>query len=103
MCGIHAANIPKLKFQLLRLLPGEDVSAKVAVGTRLLENWSPQLQIFDDSAWPEVKVLLDDVSQLCGCFGGGSEAEHGDGQGLGNADGVRHLDQAAAAQTHLAA
>jgi len=79
------------------LFPGEDVAAKVAVGTRLLEDGSLQLQIFDDSAWPEVKVLLDNVSQLCGGLGGCSEAEHRDGQWLSYADGVRHLDQAPSA------
>jgi len=65
---IRGKITPQLKLQRLGLFPGEVVTAEVAVGAGLLENRGLQLQILDNSAWPEVEVLPDDVSELCGCF-----------------------------------
>lgn len=45
----------------------------------------------DNDAWPQIKVLVDDVEQLCLCFLGGTVGEQGDGQRMGHPDGIRHL------------
>lgn len=50
-----------------------------------------QQRLPDNDAWPQIKVLVDDVEQLCLCFLGGTVGEQGDGQRMGHPDGIRHL------------
>lgn len=45
----------------------------------------------DDDAGPQVKVPVDDLQQLLLALLGGAVGEQGDGQRVGDADGVRHL------------
>ena len=70
----------------------------MAVRCRLLEYWLLEVQILDNTAGSEIKVPPDDVDQLLGSEGGGAVVVHGDGERLGNPDGVAELDKAAAAQ-----
>ena len=56
--------IMRLKFQLLRLLPGEVLVREVAVFGRLEINWSRKVELFDDNTWPHIEVLSDDLDQL---------------------------------------
>ena len=44
-----------------RLLPGKNVSPKVAVATRLLINWLLQIQLLDDFTRTQVKIVTDDL------------------------------------------
>jgi len=53
-----------LKHELLRLLPAELVTAKVTIGARLAVDWLLQIQLLDDLARTQVKVLLDDLEKL---------------------------------------
>jgi len=68
-----------LILQLLGLLPGEFVTAEVAIRAGLLENGRLEVQVLDDPARPEVKVLPDDVREFRGGLGRGAVAEDGDG------------------------
>jgi len=68
-----------LILQLLRLLPGEFITAEVAVRAGLLENGRLEVQVLDDLARPEVKVLPYDVREFRGGLGRGAVAEDGDG------------------------
>lgn len=56
-----------LEDKLLWLLPSEIriVSAKVSIRRSLLHDWATQIEITDDSPRPEVKVLLNDVDEVC--------------------------------------
>ena len=83
-----------LELELLGLLPGEEIAAEVSVAGGLLEDGRLQLQVLDDPARPQVEVLLHDLGQLGAALAAGAVVEHGDGEGLGDADGVRDLDQA---------
>ena len=54
----------RLKFQLLRLLPGEVLVRKVAVFGRLEIYWPREVELFDDNTWPHIEILSDDLDQL---------------------------------------
>ncbi len=47
----------------------------------------------NECTWPEVEVLLDDVCELLVGLVGGPVVHHGDGEGLGDADGVGDLEK----------
>jgi len=74
--------------------PGEVrvVSAEVAVGSGLLQDWSAEVQVTDDSSWAKVKVVLDDLSDLLISLLGSGEASavcvHEDGQWVRDTDGI---------------
>ena len=51
--------------------------------------------------WPEVEVIPHDLGELLVALGRGAVVHDGDGEGLGNADGVRHLDEAPPAEAGL--
>lgn len=36
----------------------------MSVGGGLLQHWSAQVQVPDDGSWAQVKVVLDDLSDL---------------------------------------
>ena len=63
----------------------------MAVGGGLLEDGRLQLEVLDDAAGPEVEVLADNVGELPARLLGGPVVHHGDGEGLGDPDGIRHL------------
>lgn len=48
----------------------------------------------DDDAWPQVKVLVNDLQQLLLALVGGAVGEEGDGQRVGHSNGIRHLARA---------
>ena len=73
------------------MLPGEDAPPKVAVGRGLLEDGGLQLEVLDDAAGPEVEVLPNYVSELLARLLRSPVVHHGDGEGLGDPDGVGHL------------
>jgi hypothetical protein len=53
-----------LEGQGLRLLPGEDVTAKVTIGGRLVVDRLLEVQVADNHAGAQIKVLVDDLQQL---------------------------------------
>ena len=63
----------------------------MAVGGGLLEDGRLQLEVLDDAAGPEVEVLADNVGELPARLLGGPVVHHGDGERLGDPDGVCHL------------
>jgi hypothetical protein len=90
-----------LQSELLWLLPGEILVCEVAILRSLEVNWLSEIQFLDDDTWSHVEVLADDLNQLVtgAALGGGSIILNEDGERLGNTDGVRKLDQAAADET----
>lgn len=48
----------------------------------------------DDNAGPQVKILVNDLQQLLLALVGGAVGEQGDGQWVGHANGIRHLQRA---------
>lgn len=82
--------------ELLGLLPKEVgvVATKVAKVSGLLIDRALQLKITDDAARTEVKVLVDDLEDLSVRLLASAISVNKDREGLGNADGVRDLDEA---------
>lgn len=87
-----------LELELLGLLPGELLTAKVTVSSGLLIDGTEQIELLDDDTGTEVKVLTDDLDKLLIGSGTSAVGIDEDGEGLGNTDGVRELDQAAASE-----
>ena len=77
----------------LGLLPGEDVTAEVAVAGCLLEDGVLQLQVLDDAARPQVKVLLHDLVELLAGLAAGAVVEDCDRERLGNTDSIGNLQK----------
>lgn len=88
-----------LKLEGLGLLPGEAlVGAKVAVLGRLEVDGAVQAELADDDTGPEVKVLVDDLDELIRGLLRRAIGVDVDGEGLGNANGVRKLDEGTTGQ-----
>lgn len=83
-----------LKHKGLGHFPREAVASKVPVGRGLLKDGVLQVQVLDDLAGPQVKVLPHDFSELGGAFARGAVVHHGHGEGLRNANGIGNLDKA---------
>ncbi|GMT01508.1 hypothetical protein PENTCL1PPCAC_23682, partial [Pristionchus entomophagus] len=73
-----------------RLFPRERLVAEVAVASSLLEDRALESEILQKSG-SEVEVLVDNAEQLELAQWRGVVRDDGDGEGLGHADGVRHL------------
>ena len=65
--------------------------SEVSIGGGLLEDGVLQLKVLDNTAGPQVKVLLDDLHELLLALGAGAVVKHGDGERLSHADGVGNL------------
>ena len=63
---LYEIEICILKFKSLGLFPSEDVTAKVTIRGSLLENGVLELEILYNTAWPQVKVLLDNFHKFLG-------------------------------------
>src|SRR5688500_14801611 len=95
---------PKGRLQVVDsggLLPGEllVVATEVPVRRRLPVDRAAQVEVADDGRRPQVEDLSDGVADLVGVDGLAAEGLHEDRHGLGDADGVRHLDLAARRRT----
>jgi len=66
----------------------------VAVGRGLLEDGGLQLEVLDDAAGPQVKVLADDLGEFPARLLGRPVVHHGDGERLRYSDGIGHLHKA---------
>lgn len=103
MCRILDLKLESLALQLalelesLGLLPVEVlVGAEVAVLGRLQVDGPCEVELLDDDTRAHVKVVADDLDELIRGLGGGAVGVDKYGQGLGDTDGVRQLDQGAA-------
>ena len=94
----HAARTCALEDELLGLLPGELAASKVAVRGGLVVDRLPQVELLDDHARAQVKVLLDDLDELRVALAAGAVRVDVDGQRLGDTDDVGELDERAAAE-----
>jgi len=90
-----------LKRELLGVFPREALATEMTVSGGLLVDGVLQLEVLDDSAWAEVEVLLDDIQKLLLALCRRTVAEDGDGEWLGDTDGVGDLDQDASAESGL--
>ena len=52
----------------------------------------------DDDTWPQVEVLVDNAQQLSLWLIRRAVCEQGDGEGVGHADGIGHLQDKAQAR-----
>lgn len=86
----------RLELEGLGLLPGEGLVGEVTVLGGLGVDGLGKVKQLDDDTGTEVEVVPDDLDQLVGALGRGAVALDEDGKGLGNTDGVRELDKAAA-------
>jgi hypothetical protein len=57
--------------------------------------------VLDDLSGPQVEVVLDDLVELVRRLVGGAVVENGDRNGLGDADGIRHLKTGFAKMSHF--
>jgi len=73
----------------------------MTVGGGLLVDGVLELEVLDDSARAKVEVLFDDLQQLLLALRRRAVAENGNGEGLGDTDGVGDLDQNALAESSL--
>merc|ERR1712168_630386 len=90
-----------LKRKLFGVLPREAVATEMTISGGLLVDGVLQLEVLDDSAWAEVEVLLDDIQKLLLALCRRTVAEDGDGEWLGDTDGVGDLNQDASAESGL--
>lgn len=88
-----------LELQCLGLLPAEAlVGTKVTVLGRLEVDGLGQVKLLDNDTRPHVKVLLDNLHKLVAALLRSAVGLNKDGEGLGNTNGVRQLNQSAAGQ-----
>jgi hypothetical protein len=76
------------------------VASKVPIGGRLAHDRATQVQIANDTARAQVKVVLDHFREpsIVLAFHDGAVAVHVDGEGVRHTNGVRDLDQGAATE-----
>ena len=91
-------NEMNLELELLGLLPGEFLVGEVSILSGLVVDGVGEVQLLDDDTGTHVKVLLDDLDQLVRGLVGGTVGLDEQGEGLGNTDGVRELDESTAGQ-----
>lgn len=87
--------------ELLGLFPGESGAAEMTVGGGLLVDGLLQIQCLDDFSRAKIEVLLHNLQKLLLALRRRAVAEDGDGEGLGDTDGVGDLDQDALAEAGL--
>jgi len=87
--------------QFLGLLPWEDVTTKMTICARLLVDRVTQIQLLHNSARSEIKVLLHNCQQFLLCLLRGAIIKQRYREGLCHSNGIRHLHQAASAESCL--
>lgn len=92
------ASIKRLELELLGLLPGVVGVAEVAVRGGLEVLGLLQAKLLDDDTGAEIPVVADDLDELSVSLLAGAVGVDVDGEGLGNTDGVRELDEDAAGE-----
>jgi hypothetical protein len=90
---------PSVEAEDLRLFPAETVPTEVTVRAGLLVDGLTKIQLLNDLSWSQVKVRLDNGEEFFLRQFRCTVIEYGDRQGFGDADRVRHLDQAPPAKT----
>jgi len=91
----------RLEFERLGLLPRKVLVGKVAVLGRLEIDGLGQIKFLDNDTRTHVEVVADDLDQLIRGLVAGAVGLDEEGQGLGNTNGVRQLDKAAASEAGL--
>jgi hypothetical protein len=97
-CNTLAIRLRYLELELLGLLPGEFLVGEVAVLGRLEVDGVDEVEFLDDDTGAEVEVLVDDFDELVGRLVRGAVRLDEEGEGLGDTDGVRELDECAAGE-----
>lgn len=88
-----------LELERLGLLPGVRRVTEVTVRGGLQVLGLLEVELSHDNSGSEVPVVSDDVNQVSVRLLAGTVGLDKDGQGLGNTDGVRQLDQASSGKT----
>lgn len=91
-------SLHDLELKLLGLLPGEALVGEVAVLGGLVVDGVGQVELLDDDTGAEIEVVVDDVNKLVGGLVGGTVGLDEHGEGLGDTDSVRQLDECAASK-----
>ena len=79
--------------KLLGLFPTELIPTEMAIARSLAVNGILESQILNNFAWPQVKVVIDNLQQLLGSVVGCAVMEDGNTGGLGHSNGIRYLQQ----------
>ena len=87
-----------LKFQRLRLFPGEVLVGEVAVLRRLVVDRLDQIQLLDNDTWSHVEVVADDRHQFVRRLLRGPVRLDEEGERLCHTNGVGELDKAATSE-----
>jgi hypothetical protein len=96
---LSASTGARLELERLGLLPAEVlVGAKVAVLGSLEVDGLVEVEGTDDDTGTEVEVLVNDVNELGRGLLGGAVGVDVDGEGLGDTNGVRELDESTAGE-----
>lgn len=90
-----------LELELLWLLPGEGLVAKVTVLGSAVVDGVGEVKLLDNDTGTEVEVLADDLNELLGGLLGGTVVLNEEGEGLGNTNGVRELDEGTTGEASL--
>lgn len=89
----------RLELQSLGLLPAEAlVGAEVAILGGLEVDGLGEVELLDNDTGAQVEVGADDRDKLVRVLLGGAVCVDVDGEGLGDTDGVRELDEGTAAE-----
>ncbi len=70
----------------------------MTIGSGFLVNGFPQIEFLDNATWTQIKVVLDNCNQFLVSVLGSSVGIDVDGDGLSDTNGVRELNQDAAAE-----
>ena len=96
---LSASTIARLELEGLGLLPAEVlVGTEVAVLGSLEVDGLVQVEGTDNDTRAQVEVVVDNLDKLLGGLVRGAVGVNVDGEGLGNTNGVRELDKAAAGE-----
>lgn len=90
-----------LKLESLGLLPREVLVGEVTVLGRLVVDGVGEVKLLDDDTGTHVEVGLDDVDELLGGLVRGAVGVDVEGEGLGDTNGVRELDEGTAGKASV--
>jgi hypothetical protein len=97
--GTKTGKKSRLELELLGLLPRVGRVTEVTVRGGLEVLGLLEVELLNDESGAEVKVLADDLHELGVGLLAGAVGVDEDGEGLGDTDGVRELDEGTAGET----
>lgn len=90
-----------LELELLGLLPGEGLVGEVTVLGGAVVDGVGKVELLNDDTGPHVEVVADDLDELIRGLVRGAVGLNEEGEGLGDTNGVRELDEGTAGEAGL--